>query len=111
MVLLGKIDNGNISIEEDSGTVITVDYSGRLIFFLNDGNTYRRSLDNKFLKISWKDNKRNLNFLGNDEAEEVAEKAYSFLNRSLKKIDNEDIKKFSDTFPELNFEFLKSDSA
>ncbi len=110
MAIMGKIDNGNISIEKDSNTVITIDYSGRIVFFMNEGTTYRRSLDNRFLKISWQDGKRNLEFIDENEAKSVTNQAYSFLKAGLKEIDDDEIKSVAGAFPELNYDFLKSDA-
>ncbi|PYB68200.1 radical SAM protein [Thermoplasma sp. Kam2015] len=109
MEVMGKIDQGVVSIEKDGRIVFTVDLSGRFIFYTDGNATYRRSLENKFLKITHNGNTRKLEQIPDDQAREIANSAYDFLRSSHDSLP-EEIREAVSPFLDMNYEKLVLDA-
>lgn len=75
----GKSINGIISIERSSEEVITLDSEGRIIYFRDGSTTWKRSLDNSFIRIGWNGDRRVIENIPTGRSHEINGKGYAFL--------------------------------
>jgi len=110
MDVKGKVDQGIVSIEKDNRIVFTLDLSGRFIFYTDGDATYRRSLENKFLRIKHIANRRVVEPLSEDDGRRIAEAAYSFLRSAYDDLP-QDLKDSVSEGLDMNYEKLSKDAA
>lgn len=92
MVLIhGKIDNGILSVERNSRDVVTFDLEGRLIYYTADGKTYRRSLENKFIRLAWDGKDRIVEDMSAEEASALVNEAYSLAQDLSSSVEDKQI--------------------
>ncbi|WP_297025880.1 radical SAM protein [Thermoplasma sp.] len=110
MDVKGKLDQGILSIESDNRIVFTVDLAGRFIFYTDGDATYRRSLENRFLRIKHVGSRRVVEQISEDDGRRIAETAYSFLRSAYDDLP-QDLKDAASGFLDMNYEKLVIDSA
>ncbi|KAA8923214.1 MAG: B12-binding domain-containing radical SAM protein [Thermoplasma sp.] len=99
-----------MSIESDNRIVFTVDLAGRFIFYTDGDATYRRSLENRFLRIKHVGSRRVVEQISEDDGRRIAETAYSFLRSAYDDLP-QDLKDAASGFLDMNYEKLVIDSA
>ncbi|BAB60107.1 oxygen-independent coproporphyrinogen III oxidase [Thermoplasma volcanium GSS1] len=105
----GKIENGIISVEKDNKIVFTLDLSGRFLFYDNGDATYRRSLDNKFLRLKHTESGRSVELVDKEAGNKIADEAYNFLGSIAEDLPQE-LSIYARRFSSLNHEFLEEDA-
>lgn len=75
----GKSVNGIISIERSGEQVITLDGEGRIIYFSDGSITWKRSLNNSFIRIGWENERRIIEKIPGEKSGDINSHGYSFL--------------------------------
>ncbi|MEM0140606.1 MAG: radical SAM protein [Thermoplasmatales archaeon] len=83
MLMSWKVKDGVIGLADDFGRVLSLDYEGRLLFFSENGVTYRRTLLNRFIELKIEDGKRIVREVPMDTAKSVVLDARSFFEKAI----------------------------
>ena len=106
----GKIDKGILSVERNSRDVVTFDLEGRLIYYTTEGKTYRRSLENKFIRLAWDGKDRIVEDMDEEQASTLVNEAYALAKELSSSVDDKDIAEALVHVGERNWDWLGDDA-
>lgn len=75
----GKVSNGIISLEKSGSEVIAMDAEGRVLYFMDGNDTWKRGIDNHYIRIGWDSDDRIIEQVTQDGVNEINVKASEFL--------------------------------
>lgn len=108
--ILGKVDKGLVGVERGGKDVVTFDLEGRLIYYTTDGKTYRRSLENRFIRLAWEGKKRIVEEIKENESNKIVDSAYSLAADLSSKVDDPKLAEALEKVGTKNWNWLVEDS-
>ena len=109
-LIFSIIKDGILKLTDYEGTVLSMDLEGRVLIYATNKTTYRRTLQNRYLQIKYRDGKRAVKMLGLNEGREIAHEAFEFLKSCRNEIDNSSIRAALDYIIEKGSDFLEDDA-
>jgi len=105
-----KIGNGVMSIEEGRTHVYSFDLEGRLLNYIVDSCSYRRTLQNRVIFSSVVSSTRVSSVLNIEEAKNVVNQAYSEARELLEQIHDPEIVSFKERVLRMSWKVLEDDA-
>ncbi len=107
-----KIEHGVFSIATSKGEVIATDLEGRIISATINRCTYRRSYQNRYLKLTYRNGRREVSPLGTAEGHQICQKIYSLLIDSIGQVKEgtPEVSSLLEKLRDRNCDWLREDS-
>ncbi|MCW6169142.1 MAG: radical SAM protein [Thermoplasmatales archaeon] len=106
-----KNANGIISIEYGRKYVYSFDLEGRLLNYINEGKTYRRTLQNHLISSRIVPGERISEEVLEREAQNIVDRAYDEIRRISPSIQGNDVIPFLSKIESMNWQKLQLDAA
>lgn len=90
--MFSLLKDGVLRLTDYDGTVLSLDLEGRILVYSNKKITYRRTMQNRYLKIDYINFRRHVTMLGPDDSKAVEESAIEFINKSERLVGDEETK-------------------
>lgn len=84
------LKDGVLRLTDYDSTVLSLDLEGRILIYSNKKITYRRTMQNRYLKIDYSDFRRHVTMLGSGDGKAVEESAIKFINKSERLVKDEE---------------------
>ncbi|MGC8558344.1 MAG: radical SAM protein [Nitrososphaeria archaeon] len=88
--MFSLLKDGVLRLTDYDGTVLSLDLEGRILIYSNKKITYRRTMQNRYIKIDYSDFRRHVTMLGLGDGKVVEESAIEFINKSERFVEDEE---------------------
>ncbi len=107
-----KSEQGFVSIDRNINEIASFDLEGRLILYVNKNETYKRSLENRFYKVRWINEKRYVEDVTQALGKIITKNAYNIVRDALIKLNNKNINLLNELkiIASRDWEWLENDA-
>ncbi|MEM0123366.1 MAG: radical SAM protein [Conexivisphaerales archaeon] len=110
MLTFSLIKDGVLRLTDYEGTVLSLDFEGRVLVYAKGGTTYRRTMQNRYLEIRYIDGKRNVKVLGSGTGREIGESAFEYVSACRENVQDDSVKKILEHIVNKGPRFLEEDA-